>query len=378
MKKLNNKGFSLIEILAAIAILAILMTLAVSAYNVYKRKARAQAYDTMAKSAKEAAENYLMDNPGTKRITLEKLWEEQYIDTIVDPRNQSQNCTGKVIIEQEQSSDDKVLDKNNFTVNICCKKYNYTYFYPEGGKIEDEDCKAELYNVNDIVEIKVLHVYPSDAVKDNLTNWMNQYGQFNGKQVIKVDKVSIDTFNANPKDYLGISGRWNYDVIVFGFVDCNSSKDLSAKAAEAVDEFLNKGHSAIFGHDTITKGCGNHVNFIKLKHHVALEMTTPDTNVQGTKVKITRSGIFTKYPYEIGSEGTVLTIPNTHVYGQIANGDVWLTFNGSADPYRSIYLSTYRYNAFIQTGHQGGSATDDEKKIIANIIFYAKARQLGL
>lgn len=378
MKKLNNKGFSLVEILAAIAILAILMMVAMTAYNTYKKKAKAQAYDTMAKAARDAAENYLMDNPSTKRVSFEKLWDEQYIDTIVDPGKQTQNCSGKVIIENEESTENKVLDMNKYTVNICCKKYNYTYFYPEGTKMEDEECKAELYNVNDITEIKVLHVYPDNSVKNNLTNWMNSYGSFNGSQIIKVDTVSIESFNSNPKNYLGISGRWKYDVIVFGFVDCNASKDLSAEAAAAVDEFLNKGHSAIFGHDTITKGCGNHKNFIKLKHHVALEMTNPDTNVQGTKVKIARSGIFTKYPYEIGSEGTVLTIPNTHVYGQIANGDVWLTFNGSADPYRSIYLSTYRYNAFIQTGHQGGAATADEQKIIANIIFYAKAKQLGL
>lgn len=378
MKKLNNKGFSLVEILSAIAILAVLMMVAMAAYNTYKRKAKAKAYDTMAKAARDAAENYLMDNPTTKRISFDKLLEEEYIDTIVDPGKQSQNCSGKVIIENEQSTENKTLDMNQYTVNICCKKYNYTYFYPEGTKMEDEECKAELYNVNDITEIKVLHVYPADSVKNNLTNWMNSYGSYNGNQIIKVDKVSIENFNTNPNDYIGISGRWKYDVIVFGFVDCNANKDLSAKAAEVVDEFLNKGHSAIFGHDTITKGCGNHVNFIKLKNHVALEMINPDTNVQGTKVKISRSGIFTKYPYDIGSDGTVLTIPNTHVYGQVAKGEVWLTFNGSSDPYRSIYLSTYRYNAFIQTGHQGGSATDDEQKIIANIIFYAKAKQLGL
>ena len=378
MKRLNNKGFSLVEILAAVAILAILMAIASTAYNRYKRHAKQEAYDAMAKSAKDAAENYLMDNPATQRITFEKLWEEQYIDTIVDPGKQTQNCSGKVIIEKEQSTDNKTLDMNKYTVNVCCKRYNYTYFYPEGTKLQDEECKAELYNVNDITEIKVLHVYPSDAVKNNLTNWMNSYGSYNGNQVILVDKVSIENFNTNPKNYLGIAGRWKYDVIVFGFADCNANKDLSAEAASVVDEFLNKGHSAIFGHDTITKGCGNHVNFIKLKDHVALEMTNPDTSVQGTQVKIARDGIFTKYPYEIGRAGTVLSVPNTHVYGQIAKGDVWLTFNGSSDPYRSIYLSTYRYNAFIQTGHQGGSATADEQKIIANIIFYAKAKQLGL
>lgn len=378
MKRINRKGFSLVELLAAIAILAILMVVATQAYNGYKRKAKSQAYDAMAKSARDAAENYLMDNPNTKRVTLEQLWEENYIDTIVDPGKQSQNCSGKVVIEKEETAGIKALDFNNYKVNLCCNKYNYTYTYPEGKKKEDEQCKSELYDVTEIDIIKVLHVYPTDAVKNNLTNWMNEYGKIDGKQLIQVDKVYIDDFNNNPSNYLGTNGRYNYDVIVFGFVDCNGNKDLSVKSAEAVDEFLNKGNSAIFGHDTITPACANHKNFISLKHHVALEMTEIDNTLRGTKVKIIKKGIFTRYPYDIGEEGTILTIPQTHVSGQNANGEVWLTIDGFSDKYKSIYLSTYRYNAFIQTGHTNGSATADEQKIIANIIFYAKARQLGL
>ena len=378
MNKLNNKGFTLVEILVAVALLSILTAMAMTAFNSYKKKAKIQAYDTMAKSAKEAAENYLMDNPDAKRVTFDMLVEESYLDTITDPGKESSNCTGKVIMDKVNSADNKKLDTYNFTVNMCCKKYNYTYMYPDERKIEDETCKSALYNIDDITEIKVLNVYPNSSYANHLKNWMNQYGAFNGNQIIKVDIVSIENFNANPYSYLKTSGKWNYDVIVFGFADCNSNKDLSVQAAEATKEFLNRGHSAIFGHDTITKGCGNHINFISLKDYVALDMTSPDTSVQGTKVKIRKKGIFTQYPYDIGDVGTELTIPNTHVYGQIAKGDVWLTFSSSSDPYRSIYLSTSGYNAFIQTGHTNGTATEEEKKIIANIIFYSKAVQLGL
>ena len=75
MKKLNNKGFSLVEILVAIALLAILMTIASQAYNSYKKQARQQAYDTMAKSATVAATNYLMENNKAKYISFETLKE---------------------------------------------------------------------------------------------------------------------------------------------------------------------------------------------------------------------------------------------------------------------------------------------------------------
>ena len=73
--------------------------------------------------------------------------------------------------------------------------------------------------------------------------------------------------------------------------------------------------------------------------------------------------------------GTKLKIPTSHVYGQVAGGDVWLTFDNIGTPAKSIYLSTYGNNAFIQTGHSNGSATEDEQKIIANIIFYTMSQR---
>ena len=92
-------------------------------------------------------------------------------------------------------------------------------------------------------------------------------------------------------------------------------------------------------------------------------------------VTIQRSGVFTEYPWPIGKIGTKLKIPTSHVYGQVAGGDVWLTFDSIGTPAKSIYLSTYGNNAFIQTGHSNGSATEDEQKIIANIIFYTMSQR---
>lgn len=83
------------------------------------------------------------------------------------------------------------------------------------------------------------------------------------------------------------------------------------------------------------------MNFITLKDHVALDMTATNPYVKGTSVAIKKKGIFTQYPYNIGDVGTTSTVQETHVYGQIAKGEVWLTFTGNTDQYKSIYLSTY-------------------------------------
>ena len=129
MKKMNNKGFSLVEILAAIAILAILMAIASTAYNRYKRHARQQAYDTMAKSTTTAAKNYMMENVKQKYITFEALLDQEYIDTLQDPRYREEECTGIVINKVMQGQTQKQLDVLFQKVKLCCKNYKYQYDY---------------------------------------------------------------------------------------------------------------------------------------------------------------------------------------------------------------------------------------------------------
>ena len=129
MKRLNNKGFSLVEILVAIALLAVLMMIASQAYNSYKKKARQQAYDTMAKSATVAATNYLMENNKAKYISFETLKDMQYVDTLQDPRYKENECTGIVINKVIPGESLKQLDELFQKVKLCCKNYKYQYDY---------------------------------------------------------------------------------------------------------------------------------------------------------------------------------------------------------------------------------------------------------
>ena len=376
---MNKKGFSLIEMLAVVAILGILSTVAVSAVSRFQHNARQQAYDTLTESASLAAESYYLTHPNATEVSFETLIEEGYLENATDPGHSDANCDGKVVITTNGSGVASELKDNNYSVSVCCENYNYTYEYPNGIRHIDKYCKTLPYDITQIKDIKVLNVYPVKAdgtAGNHLQGWMDTYG----KGLIHVTPVSITAFNTNPEAYLGTNGNWKYDEIVFGFLDCNASQDLSVGASELVSNYLSSGGAAIFGHDTLTKGCGNHKNFNTLAKYVNMDLN-PIHNPypSGNKVKIIREGVFTKYPYEIGHLDTVLTIPSSHVYGQSANGDVWLTFNSpafeSALSADTVYLSTYGNNAFIQTGHLDGRATEDEQKIIANIIFYMVAKQ---
>ena len=373
---MNNKGFTLVEILATIAILGILSGIAIGGVQKYIEKSRQQAYDTLASSSIDATKEYVMDHPGVEQVYFDDLLEGNYIDNISNPKDNSSNCSGRVKVNTKKGSNG-VLDDYTYNVFMCCGSDNYAYEFPKKKLYKTNNCKAHAYDISEIKEIKVLHVYPYNAVANQLKNWMAD--KKHGDERIKVSSVYIDEFNKNPINYLGSIGNWKADVIVFGFWDCNASKDLSKNSAQLVDKFLSTGGSAIFGHDTITKGCGNHTNFISLQQYVNVEATSDLSWNGSNKVTIVKSGIFTEYPYRIGNQGTVLTIPTSHCYGQVAHGDVWLTYNGiTSSANKNVYLSTYGNNALIQTGHSSGQATEDEQKIIANIIFYMKANQDGL
>ncbi len=369
----NKNGFSLVELLAVISILGILSGLAIMGYTRYIESSEKKALKIFRDSVISATDNYMFDHPGASSVTIEELIEGDYLEK-PDDRLFKDEYRGKINVRQV--SDDDSLSKYEYTINMCIGEDFYTYYPGLETREKDMRCKADPYfRLTEILEkipvIKVLNVYPEKG--NNLSSWMSSYGQ--GK--IDVTSVSISTFNANPSAYIKKEDdKWSYDEIVFGFWDCNNNKDLTAQSASLVDSYLNDGGAAIFGHDTLTvKGCGSHVNFNTLAKHVNMELGTAAYTAT-TKVKIVRKGVFTEYPWKIGEVGDELTIPNSHVYGQIAKGDVWITFD-SADqnPANKIYLSTFGRNAFIQTGHSSGQATEDEQKIIANIIFYMVAKQ---
>lgn len=126
----NNKGFTLIEILAAVTIMGILAGVAVPAVMRYVDKSRKQSYEAMEKSLYDAAKNYVMneeiDIPSTGNVlSASDLMNEKYLERLEDPVDKGNSCTGSVrIVPDTATTDANSFNSYTYYVSLKCAKYN--------------------------------------------------------------------------------------------------------------------------------------------------------------------------------------------------------------------------------------------------------------
>lgn len=111
MKRLNNKGFTLVELLAVLVILIAIMSIAIPSISSSLERSKSKQNEARKKVLESAAELYVTDHKN--KITssccldLEKLVEEKYVD--------------------EDAIKD--ADGNQFSGGISYDKDNNTYKY---------------------------------------------------------------------------------------------------------------------------------------------------------------------------------------------------------------------------------------------------------
>ncbi|MGG5314882.1 hypothetical protein [Enterococcus sp. AZ163] len=251
--------------------------------------------------------------------------------------------------------------------------------------------------------IKVLNVYPDIAGSNTLKGWMDGLNlkAEDGSNLIQVTAVSISDFNTNPDTYLkGGSADYQQDVIMFGSWDSNNEKDISEAAAQATVKFLDSGRGVLFGHDTVYKApyvnakqnwwkyFHDQKDYLGIGHESKTEFTDGNAGLVNSKywtgsqkVKIINDGYLMKYPFELANE-LVLNIPYSHNI-EFANKNIGTTWAEFIEPSGNFpnpiydegdwrggwYLKTNDSVAMIQTGHSGGQSTQDERKIIANVLY---------
>ena len=307
------------------------------------------------------------------------------------------------LIESEPHIQNYALRNSTFDITLTANTEGYGSVSLDWSGYDYRDKNFKVYKSDDggvtyetvgidytlVDEVKCLQIYPISSASNQLKTWMETNGY--GKEIIKIDSVYYVDFNKNADSYLKDSnGEYKYDVIFFGTWDGNNGMaDLTNKTKSQVENYIKTGRGCIVGHDIISYRKGHstyHGNknsnwnslasYFGITFHDLYNGLSANQNSNlSNRVKITKKGLFTTYPWYIGEVGTVLTIPQAHNVGQRINtAKKWLEFcNSSAltsDSNNNFYLATNNNCGNIMTGHSDGQATVDEQKIIANLIFY--------
>lgn len=234
-------------------------------------------------------------------------------------------------------------------------------------------------------KVRVLNIYPVDWAAAHFKKWMETAVSGTdtpaGRGLFVIDTVHIDEYNRNPDKYLlDETGSYQYDVLYFGAADRYAGKDLNEESYQATRKFAESGRGILFGHDTVTIASNvTHPVFGRFGELLGIQLKNGSTVEAVTQVKVVNMGFLTSYPWKI--EG-ILTIPASHALEQYTGGDtkaeVWMEFvsGGACDEERDTKANAYLFSsnqlAMIQTGHSNGKATDDERKVLANTLFYLK------
>ena len=194
---------------------------------------------------------------------------------------------------------------------------------------------------------------------------------------------------------------WDYDVMMHGTWDSNAHNAFTDNAINIINRYIEKGKGVLAGHDTIGASLGTKHGMSKISDKFNIirgvwggsQINGYDLNYQwffgSDKIKISKKGFLTQFPWNLGPVGTVLNVPYTHTASNAAKGNVWMEFekpgidvieNGvrkdasilPKGPNYSYYLTTWNNTAMIQTGHSNGESTEDERKVLANTLFYLK------
>ena len=143
MKRKNNKGFTLIEILAAIVILGIISTIAVPAVYKYVTKTKDFSYENMYKTVYDAVKNYRIDTnddsvtrpnvPTYTKSDINEFVELNYLDSLIDPADRSKKCSAEVYVFDCLDDDKTVLRDHVYSVQLTCSAHSSTRIFNDNG-----------------------------------------------------------------------------------------------------------------------------------------------------------------------------------------------------------------------------------------------------
>ena len=155
MKLLNNKGFTLVEVLAVVVILGVLSTILVSTVGYLLKQNEKDNYNNLKSSFLSATKVYMSDNRYNIKLADDSCDDNDYrsISKINDVSINDNKLFIKTLIDNKLLSIDKIknpkdsnqiLDNNNsyIIIKYSCNNKDYVY-----GCFDDDDSFADCANI---------------------------------------------------------------------------------------------------------------------------------------------------------------------------------------------------------------------------------------
>ena len=136
---MNNKGFTMVELLAVVALICVLSGTALLAVTRYVSSAQKKTYKNYESNLKGGAVNYLTTHTELASLSTQKIYatdliQEGYLEDIEDPVKKGMKCNTSdktkdsyIIVEaKRKNEDDNNFDYNlTFTYKVCliCDSY---------------------------------------------------------------------------------------------------------------------------------------------------------------------------------------------------------------------------------------------------------------
>ncbi len=212
MKKGNEKGFTMVELLSVLVILGVLLTVAVPSMSKYLQKGQDFSYETAERSLYEASQNYILTLPllnnTTSKVEVNFLINKRYLKSIKDPKNQNRNCDEKSYVN--------VKKLNTFLPSSITENYAYNIHL---------ECPTG-YKSKKIIYPKDIYEQMALAIETAAINYCNAVG-CNSTKTLRSSELYPTYLNSldNPSDEPGSTSSCNnYEVTISynnSLDDCN-------------------------------------------------------------------------------------------------------------------------------------------------------------
>ncbi len=127
----NNKGFTLVEVIAVIAIISILTGVTITAVTRYMQTSKKKTYKNYESNLKKAAANYMTSHPeliaGDVNLTLkvDTLIEEGFLEEMTDPIDKNKDCSESyVMVDGKREANQYNIDFSNNKICLICPSYS--------------------------------------------------------------------------------------------------------------------------------------------------------------------------------------------------------------------------------------------------------------